>query len=189
MPTTGYVWPMWSVCWPPWALETYSGVWWPHCIGGMASFLLHCITPAVPITFSISNVVVHIKLQYLLRLEEVLWGVAFPDLEERVEAYGDDVVAVGEDEEDLLIIDVVMRREWQLQWVNAPQQLKTFGATYTSSLGSTVSLSWEDCLAGVQRVIHEWKERHVSFLHKRRDVLESNILSKLWYLAQPSPLP
>ncbi len=137
--------------------------------GAMASFLLHCITPAVLITFSISHVVVHIKLQYLLRLEEVLRGVAFPDFEERVEAYGDDVVAVEEDEEDLLIIDVVMRQfedvlgailnrshnmailglggwagrsEWQLQWVSAPQQLKTFGVTYTSTLGSTVSLSW-----------------------------------------------
>jgi hypothetical protein len=76
-----------------------------------------------------------------------------------------------------------------LEWVSAPEQLKTFGVTYMSTLGSTVSLSWEDCLAGIQRAIHEWKERHVSFLHERRDVLESYILSKLWYLAQPSPLP
>jgi hypothetical protein len=36
--------------------------------------------------------------------------VAFPDFEEREEAYVDDVFAVGEDEEDLLIIDIVSRQ-------------------------------------------------------------------------------
>jgi hypothetical protein len=51
-----------------------------------------------------------IQLQpFLLRLEDMPPGVAFPDFEERVEAYVDDVVVVGEDEEDLLIIDAVCR--------------------------------------------------------------------------------
>ncbi len=50
----------------------------------------------------------NIQLQlFLLRLEDILPGVAFPDFEERVEAYVDDVVVVGEDEADLLIIDVI----------------------------------------------------------------------------------
>ncbi len=85
--------------------------------GATASFLLHCITLVVPITFSIRQedpiamLLYNIQLQpYLLRLGEVLSGVAFPDFKERVEAYVDDVVAVGEDEEDLLIIDVIMRQ-------------------------------------------------------------------------------
>jgi hypothetical protein len=37
-------------------------------------------------------------------------GVSFPDFQERVEAYVDDVVAVGEDESDLLIIDTICRQ-------------------------------------------------------------------------------
>jgi hypothetical protein len=52
----------------------------------------------------------NIQLQpFLLRLEEVLPGVAFPDFEERMEAYVDDVVVVGEDEDDLLVVDVICR--------------------------------------------------------------------------------
>jgi hypothetical protein len=53
----------------------------------------------------------NIQLQpFLLRLEDVLPGVSFPDFQERVEAYVDDVVAVGEDESDLLIIDTICRQ-------------------------------------------------------------------------------
>jgi hypothetical protein len=191
--------------------------------GATASFLLHCITPAVSITFSIRQgdpiamLLYNIQLQpYLLRLEEVLPGVAFPDFEERVEAYVDDVVTLGEDENDLLTIDTITRqfedlsgsilnrshktaildlggwagrRQWPLEWVSAPQQLKTFGITFSPSLGSTVNLSWEDFLAGVQKAIHAWRERHVPFLWGRREVLETHILSKLWYMAQILPLP
>ncbi len=36
--------------------------------------------------------------------------MAIPDFEERVEAYMDDVVAVGEDDNDLIIIDVICRQ-------------------------------------------------------------------------------
>jgi hypothetical protein len=175
--------------------DTFRGVVATLHRGATASFLLHRITPAVPITFSmrqgdpIAMLLYNIQLQpYLLKLEEVLPDVAFPDFEERVEAYVDDVVTLGEDEDDLLNIDVVTRqfeewsgaslnrshktailglggwagrREWPLEWVSAPQKLKTFGITYSPSLGSTVSLLWEDCLVGVQRAIHPWRERHV----------------------------
>jgi hypothetical protein len=85
--------------------------------GATASFLLHRITPEVPITFSIRQgdpiamLLYNIQLQpYLLRLEDFLPGVVFPDFEEKVEAYVDDVVAVGEHEEDLITIDVITRQ-------------------------------------------------------------------------------
>jgi hypothetical protein len=111
----------------------------------------------------------NIQLQpFLLRLEDILPGVAFPDFKERVEAYVDDVVVVGEDEADLLIIDFICRqfeaiygailnrthktailglggwagrKNWPLTWVSAPEALKTFGVTFAPSLGATVSLS------------------------------------------------
>jgi hypothetical protein len=41
---------------------------------------------------------------FLLSLVDILLGVEFLDLEEQVEAYVDDVVAVGEDNNDLFII-------------------------------------------------------------------------------------
>ncbi len=71
----------------------------------------------MPITFSvrqgdpIAMLLYIIQLQpFLLRLEEVLPGVAFPDFDERVEAYVDNVVVVGEDENDLLIVDAIFRQ-------------------------------------------------------------------------------
>ncbi len=85
--------------------------------GATASFLLNRITREVPITFSIQHgdliamLLFNIQLQpFLLRLEEVLLGVTFPDFEERVEAYVDDLVVVGEDDDDLLIINVICRQ-------------------------------------------------------------------------------
>ncbi len=92
----------------------------------------------------------------LLRPEDELPGVSFPGFEERMEAYVDDVVAVGEDETDLLIIGSICRQfelvsaailkmylqtailglggcmgreTWALSWVSAPSNLKTFGDT------------------------------------------------------------
>jgi hypothetical protein len=156
--------------------------------GATASFLLHHVTPAVPITFSAMLVYVIQVQPFLLRLEEVLPGVAFPDFEERVEAYVDDVVVVGEDENDLLIVDAICRqfeaisgailnrshktailglggwasrKAWPLAWVSAPDQLKTFGVVFAPTLASTVSQSWEGCLAGVQSAIHGWRARGV----------------------------
>jgi hypothetical protein len=133
-----------------------------------------------------------------------------------VEAYVDDVVVVGEDENDLLIVDAICRqfeaisgailnrshktailglggwagrKAWPLAWVSAPDQLKTFGVVFAPTLASTVSQSWEGCLGGIQAAIHGWRARGVTFLSERRDVLEMFIFSKLWYLAQILPLP
>jgi hypothetical protein len=129
----------------------------------------------LPITFSvhqggdpIAMLLYNIQLHpLLLWLKDVLPGVSFPDFEERVETYVDNVVAVGEDESDLLIIDAICRqfeemsasilnrsdktailglggwagREvWPLDWVSAPAQ-NTFGITFAPSLAATTSLS------------------------------------------------
>jgi hypothetical protein len=133
-----------------------------------------------------------------------------------VEAYVDDVVVVGEDENDLLIVVAICRqfeaisgailnrshktailglggwagrKVWLLAWVSVPDQLKTFRVVFTPILVSTVSQSWEGCLAGVQVAIHGWRAWGVPFLSERRDVLEVFVFSKLWYLAQILPLP
>jgi hypothetical protein len=139
---------------------------------------------AVLITFSmcqgdpIAMLLYNIQLQpFILRLEDELPEVSFPDFEKRAEAYVDDVVAVGEDKTDLLIINSICRQfklvsgaiinrfhnaaflelggwagreRWPLSWVSTPAQRKTLGITFVPSLISTISLSWEDCLGRVQ---------------------------------------
>ncbi len=85
--------------------------------GASASFLLHRATRAMPITFSVRQgdpitiLLYNIQFQpFLLKLRDELLGVSFPDFEERVEAYVNNMVAVGEDETDLLIIDSICRQ-------------------------------------------------------------------------------
>jgi hypothetical protein len=56
------------------------------------------------------------------------------------------------------------RKEWPLDWVSALEQLKTFGVTFAPSLASTIGLSWQDCLRGIQGTIHGWQDRGVPFL-------------------------
>ncbi len=70
--------------------------------GATASFLLHQIMPAPPITFLVHQgdpivlLLYIVQLQpFLLQLEDALPGVSFPDFGERVEAYVDNVVVVG----------------------------------------------------------------------------------------------
>jgi hypothetical protein len=72
--------------------------------GASAPFLLHRVTRAVPITFSvrqgdpIAMLFYNIQLQsFLLRLEDLLPAVSFPDFK----AYVDDMVVVGENKTDL----------------------------------------------------------------------------------------
>jgi hypothetical protein len=105
----------------------------------------------------------NIQLQpFLLKLESVLPGVCFLDLEEQVEAYVHDVVAVGENDGDLLIMDTIcrqfdvisgaildrshkmailglggfaVRKEWPLDWTSELDQFKTFGNHLCSLLG------------------------------------------------------
>ncbi len=62
--------------------------------GANASFLLHWVSRAVAITFSvhqgepIAMLIYIIQLQpFFLRLEDVLLSVSFPDFEERVDVY------------------------------------------------------------------------------------------------------
>jgi hypothetical protein len=97
--------------------ETFRGVVATLHRAATASFLLDRVTREVPISFSIRQgdpitmLLFNIQLQpFLLWLEEVLPEVAFPDFEERVEANVDDVVVVGKDEGDLLIVDIICRQ-------------------------------------------------------------------------------
>jgi hypothetical protein len=59
----------------------------------------------------------NIQLQpFVLRLEDELPEVSFPDFEKRVEAYINDVVVVGEDKTDLLIIDSICKQFELVSW-------------------------------------------------------------------------
>jgi hypothetical protein len=51
-------------------------------------------------------------------------------------------------------------------------------------LASTIGLSWESFLRGIPGAIHSWRDRGEPFLKERRDLLEVQVFSKLWYLAQ-----
>jgi hypothetical protein len=127
----------------------------------------------------------------------------------------DDVNELGEDEQGILFTDELCRafeaasgailnrnrktvildlgswagrRDWPLPWLQAVDQAKVFGVTYTPVFSSTVSVSWDRVAAGVERVLQIWSARRLPTLRQRSLAVETFALSKAWYLAQILPL-
>jgi hypothetical protein len=191
--------------------------------GATATFLLHQLSPEVQVEFSIRQgdplaLLLFIIQQepYLWRLEHQLPGLMVGDTEVKSAGYVDDVDALGDDDNDLPIIDTITRdfetvsgqilnrnrksailglgtwsgrQDWPLHWLHAPEQLKVFGVTFAPSLQATITASWDNCVRGVQATISFWASRHLTTLRLKRDALEVFAFSKLWYLAQILPLP
>ncbi len=78
---------------------------------------------------------------------------------------------------------------WPLPWLQAVDQAKVFGVTYTPVFNSTVSVSWDRVAAGVERALQMWSTRRLPTLRQRSLAVETFALSKAWYLAQILPLP
>ncbi len=103
----------------------------------------------------------------------------------------DVVVALGEDDNDLVIIDMICRQfegmsgailnrshktailglgawagcgSWPVQCVYSLSSLKTFGVTFAPTLADIMSLSWRGCLVGVQASICVWLARKIPHL-------------------------
>ena len=81
------------------------------------------------------------------------------------------------------------RQEWPLPWISSPDKLKVFGVTFCPSLVATITASWEATQQAAKSSVAGWKRKGVATLRHRRDVLETYVFSKLWYLAQILPLP
>jgi hypothetical protein len=153
---------------------------------------------------------------FLACLERFLRGLFMGGLREATLSYMDDVNELGEDEQDILVTDELCRAfeaasgailnrnrktvilglgswagrsDWPLPWLQAVDQAKVFGVTYTPVFSSTVSVSWDRVTAGVERALQMWSARRLPTLRQCSSAVETFALSKAWYLAQILPLP
>ncbi len=153
---------------------------------------------------------------FLACLERFLRGLFMGGLREATLSYMDDVNELCEEEQDILVTDELCRafeaasgailnrnrktvilglgswaggRDWPLPWLQAVDQAKVFGVTYTPVFSATVSVSWDRVAAGVERALQMWSARRLPTLRQRSLAVETFALSKAWYLAQILPLP
>jgi hypothetical protein len=153
---------------------------------------------------------------FLACLEGFLRGLFMGGLREATLSYMDDVNELGEDEQDILVTDELCRafeaasgailnrnrktvilglgswagrRDLPLPWLQAVDQAKVFGVTYTPAFASTISASWDRVAAGVERALQMWAARRLPTLRQRSLAVETFALSKAWYMAQILPLP
>ena len=158
-----------------------------------------------------------IQEEPLLRcLEADLHGLRFGGLREATLAYIDDVAALGSKVEDLLVVDRVVadyeaasgailnrneksvvlglgswagRRDWPLQWLRAADSVKLYGVHVAPSFATTLQLSWEHTVRGLEATLFMWSSRILPYLAQRRNIMHTYAFSKLWYMAQVLPLP
>ena len=143
--------------------------------GATATFLLQTLSREIPVEFSVRQgdplaaLLFNIQMEpFLSVLHRLLPGLPVGDILELVEAYMDDVDAMGERLEDIIAIDGVTRRfealsgqilnrnrksailglgawagrqDWPLPWLHAPPTLKVFGVTLAPTLEATMAAS------------------------------------------------
>jgi hypothetical protein len=196
-------------------------VWTLHR-GASASFLLHSVSPAVMIDFSIRQgdpaapvfFTIHVE-PFLVALENSLKGLSMAGLREVTYSYMDDVNELGEDDEDIVLLDEICRafeaasgailnrnckstilglgswagrRDWPLPWLTASSSVKAFGVVFTPTHKGTVAASWDRVIGGIEKVLHIWQALSLPMLRQKAQALEIYALSKAWYLAQILPL-
>ena len=153
---------------------------------------------------------------FLHRLQSLLNGLRFAGLREASLGYVDDVSVLSSKTSDLLVMDEVVsqyeaasgailnrnrksavlglgswagRTDWPLQWIHAANSIKLYGVHFAPDFPTTLQLSWDHTVSGLEATLRMWASRSLPFLAQRRQILHSYALSKLWYLAQILPLP
>ena len=143
--------------------------------GAAAVFLLERLSREVAITFSVRQGDPLAMLLFIIQLEPFLWilhrvlpGLDVGGIVELVLAYVDNVDVLGDDNEDILLVDGICcmfermsganlnrnrksailgfgtwagRQDWPLPWLHAPPALKVFGVTFAPAYRETVALS------------------------------------------------
>ena len=81
------------------------------------------------------------------------------------------------------------RKTWPIQNIaTVTDRISILGITYTFNLKKSIEISWSEILAKIKRKIVILNSRSFT-LHQRAVVLNTAVLSKLWYTAHTYPLP
>ncbi len=153
---------------------------------------------------------------FLVRLEDVLSGLRVANIKEASFGYMDAVQVLGDDLQDIIRVDLACRdfeaasgallnrnrkttiiglgswagcQDWPLQWILASTSVKVLGFTISPVFSTTVQLSWDSVLSGLERTLQSWRTRRLETLQQRVQVLETFVLSRAWYIAHLFPMP
>ena len=137
-------------------------------------------------------------------------------LEEKVEAYVDEVEAVVGSDVDILLVDQIVdrfeevsgaklnrssksvilglggwrdREIWPLPWVKTVRSHKVFGIVLTASYQELLHLNWDEQVRKLGKTIAAWAPRVLDNIRARAEALRVFAVSQVWYRAQVLPIP
>ena len=161
---------------------------------------------------------------YLIALEEELSGFTMghsiqvdccENIEQKVEAFCDDINAVTSNLDDFLVIEKVSKKfelssgailsrnlkckvvgfgawatkeDWPVPWIKPVKTVKIFGIIICNSYREMVRLNWDYRFKNFSDAIYSWKNRFLETLSQRVEVLRTFALSRVFYVAAILPL-
>ena len=165
------------------------------------------LTRAIEVVFSIRQgdplamilYIIYIE-PLLLALERDMVGLKVHNMEQKLEAYCDDINLTTNDLSDLgKISEVVEKFEvvsaailsetyWPLAWLKPVKSLKIFGIFLADSCSEIQKLNWDFRFKKFSDVIFSWSPRILDTLQQRVEVIRMFALSRVYYVAAILPI-
>ena len=190
--------------------------------GASTRLILTRLSRAIQLRFSIRQGDPLAMLLYILYLEPLLWtlekkitGLRVDIIEQKLEAYCDDVNVTTDNLEDFKVIDNVVKRfekvsgailsrnkkckvigfgnwacklDWPLDWIKPVKSEKIFGIFICDSYDEMLRLNWDFRFKKFSNTIFSWSPRVLDTLQQRVDVIRMFGLSRVYYVASILPV-
>ena len=190
--------------------------------GASTRMILTRLTRAIQLRFSIRQGDPLAMLLYILYVEPLLWtlekkitGLRVEGIEQKLEAYCDDVNVTTDKIEDFKVVDNVVKRfekvsgailsrnkkckvigfgnwsgkvDWPLDWIKPVKSEKIFGIFICDSYDEMLRLNWEFRFKKFSNIICSWSLRVLDTLQQRVDVIRMFGLSRVYYVASILPV-
>merc|ERR1712240_476423 len=190
--------------------------------GASTRLILTRLTRAIQLRFSIRQGDPLAMLLYILYVEPLLWtlekkiyGLRVDSIEQKLEAYCDDVNITTDKLEDFEVIGNVVKRfekvsgailsrnrkckvigfgnwarkvDWPLDWIKPVKSEKIFGIFICDSYDEMLRLNWDFRFKKFSNTILSWSPRVLDTLQQRVDVIRIFGLSRVYYVASILPV-
>ena len=190
--------------------------------GAQTRFILESLTEAIDVNFSIRQgdpIAMLLYILYieplLLYLERNLLGISISGINQKLEAFCDDVNVMTEHLDDIVKVDKIVeefesfsgailsrtkkckiigfglwkdKNTWPLDYIKTEEEVKVFGIFIRNSYTSMLKRNWEFRYAKFNSCIQSWSSRYLSSLSSRVEILKVFALSRVYYLAAILPI-
>ena len=190
--------------------------------GASTRLILTRLSRAIQLRFSIRQGDPLAMLLYILYVEPLLWtlekkitGLRVDSIEQKLEAYCDDVNITTDKLEDFKVVDKVVKKfekvsgailsrnkkckvigfgnwacklDWPLDWIKPVKSEKIFGIFICDSYDEMLRLNWDFRFKKFSNSIITWSPRVLDTLQQRVDVIRMFGLSRVYYVASILPV-